>query len=135
MDLGLNEMQEMLKKGAREFFEKECPRSLVRAAEQEPSGYSPDLWDKMAKQGWTAMPVPQQYGGSGTNFLDLCVLYEEVGRALVPGPFLDTALAAYLIDDLATEDQKKKWLPEIARGSLIATIAYTEPAASYEPDQ
>ncbi len=144
MDLGLNEMQEMLKKSAREFFEKECPRSLVRAAEQEPSGYSPDLWDKMAKQGWTAMPVPQQYGGSGTDFLDLCVLYEEAGRALVPGPFLDTALAAYLIDDLASldpsvgvgsPDPRKRWLPEIAKGSLIATIAYTEPAASYEPEQ
>lgn len=132
MDLGLNEMQEMLKRSAREFLEKECPRSLVRAAEQDPSGYSRDLWDKIAKQGWTAMAVPPEHGGSGTSFLDLCVLYEEMGRALVPGPFMDCVLASYLIDDLSSAEQKGRWLPELARGALIATIAYTEPSASYD---
>lgn len=134
MDLGLNEMQEMLKRSAREFLEKECPKSLVRQAEQEPSGYSPDLWRKMAQQGWMGMAVPSQYGGSDTSFLDLAVLYEEMGRALVPGPFLDTTLAAYLLQDLGAEEQKATYLPAIARGDLIATVALTEQSARYEAD-
>ncbi len=134
MDLGLDEMQEMLKRSAREFLEKECPRSLVRQAEREPSGYSHELWRKMAQQGWMGMAVPSQYGGSGTSFLDLCVLYEEMGRALVPGPFFDTALSAYLLQDLGSEEQKARYLPAIAWGDLITTVAYTEPSASYDPE-
>lgn len=133
MDLGLNEMQEMLKRGAREFFEKECPNSLVRQCEQEPSGYSADLWQKMARQGWLGMVLPAQYGGADASFLDLSVLYEEVGRALVPGPFADVVLSEYLLMDLASEEQKRRYLPQMARGGLIATIAYTEPEGLYDP--
>ena len=135
MDLAINEMQEMLKRTAREFFEKECPSSLVRAVEQEPNGYSRDLWQKMASQGWMGMAVPSPYGGSGTSFLDLCVLVEETGRSLAPGPFIDTALSAYLLADAGSEEQKQRWLPAIARGELISTVAFTEPSASYDPKE
>lgn len=134
MDLGLNEMQEMVKRGAREFFETECPNSLVRECEQEASGYSKDLWQKMARQGWLGMVLPAQYGGAGASFLDLSVLYEEMGRALVPGPLADVVLSEYLLLDLGSEEQKGRYLPQMARGDLIATIAYTEPSASYDPE-
>src|SRR5258708_40043619 len=86
MDLGLSEEQTMLREFARDFLEKECPESLVRDMETDEHGYSPDLWRKMAEQGWTGLVVPDSYGGVGMTYLDLVILAEELGRALVPGP-------------------------------------------------
>ena len=84
MDLGLNETQELLKNAARDFLENECPESLVREMEEDDKGYSPDMWRKMAEQGWQGLLIPEEHGGAGFDFLDLCVLLEEFGRALVP---------------------------------------------------
>ena len=92
MDLGLSEEQELLKNFARDFLEKECPETLVREMEEDERGYSPELWKKMAEQGWQGLIVPPEYGGSGMTFLDMVVLLEEFGRALVPGPFIPTAV-------------------------------------------
>src|SRR3989304_1628964 len=86
MDLGLSEEQELLKNSAREFLEKECPEEHVRAMEDDEKGYSPALWKKMADLGWQGLMIPEEHGGAGFSFLDLCVLVEEFGRALVPGP-------------------------------------------------
>ena len=91
MDLGLSEEQELLKNSAREFLEKECPEEHVRAMEEDDKGYSPALWKKMADLGWQGLMIPEEYGGAGFSFLDLCVLVEEFGRALVPGPFIPNA--------------------------------------------
>ena len=65
MDLGLSEEQEMLKNFARDFLEKECPEKHVREMEEDEQGYSPDLWKKMAEQGWQGLIIPDQYGGTG----------------------------------------------------------------------
>lgn len=134
MDLGLSEMQEMLRRTAREFFEHECPKSVVRQAEQDERGYSPELWRKVAAQGWTGMALPQAYGGGGASFLDLALFYEEVGRSLAPIPFLDVTLSGFLLLALGSEQQKREWLPQLASGSVIASIALTEPSASYDAD-
>ena len=133
MDLSFSEMQEMIRRTAREFFENECPNEVVRQAEQNERGYPPELWQKMAQQGWTNMILPAQYGGSDASFLDLCVLYEEMGRAMAPGPFLDVALSEYLLLELGSDAQKQQYLPHLGSGNLIMTVAYTEPSASYEP--
>ncbi len=133
MDLGLTQEQEMIKKSAREFLEKECPKSLVRAMEEDPRGFSTELWKKMADLGWMALPFPEQYGGTGNSFLDLSVLIEEHGRALVPGPFFSTvALCGMPILHFGTEEQKKRYLPKIADGSEIWVYAQTEPSATWE---
>ncbi len=87
MDFGLSEEQVMLKTSAREFLDKECPKKLVRAMMDDEKGYSPELWKKMADVGWQGLVFPGQYGGADSSFLDLAVLLEEMGRALVPGPF------------------------------------------------
>src|SRR5438067_13739770 len=97
MDLGLSEEQEMIKNAARDFLEKEVPEKYVRDMEEDDRGYSPDVWRKMAEQGWQGMIVPEQYGGTGLGFLELIVLLEEFGRALVPGPFIPTQLATIAI--------------------------------------
>ena len=134
MDLSLNEMQEMLKRTAREFLEKECSNAVVRRSEEDERGYPPELWQKMAQQGWTSMVLPSQYGGAGASFLDVAVLYEEMGRAMTPGPFMDVVLSEYMLLDLAADAQKQQYLPQLGSGNIIMTVAYTEPTASYEPD-
>src|SRR5439155_27107433 len=126
MDLGLTEEQEMLKNFARDFLEKECPESLVRQMEEDDRGYSPELWKKMAEQGWQGLIVPEQYGGAGMKLTDLAVLLEEFGRALVPGPFISTAVhAAYAIMLGGSDQQKQEYLPPIASGEVIRCLAYT----------
>ena len=132
MNLVLNEMHDMLRRSARDFLEQECPKSLVRFCENEPSGYAPELWGKMARQGWLSMVLPTEYGGTNSAFMDVCVLYEEMGRAIVPGPFADVVLSEYLLLDLANAEQQRRYLPGLGSGNLIATIAYTEPTASYD---
>src|SRR5512139_707545 len=107
MDLGLSEEQEMLKNFARDFLEKECPETLVREMEEDERGYSPDLWQKMSEQGWQGLVIPPEYGGSGMGYLDLIVLLEEFGRALVPGPFIPTVVGGAIpILEAGSEAQK-----------------------------
>ena len=134
MDFALSEEQEMLKKMARDFLENECPKTLVREMEEDDKGYSPELWKKMADLGWMGLVFPAEYGGEGMAFLDLAVLVEELGRALVPGPYMSTVVYCGLpILEAGTEEQKKELLPQIAKGELIATLALTEPSASWDP--
>jgi alkylation response protein AidB-like acyl-CoA dehydrogenase len=135
MDLGLDEQQELLRNFARDFLEKECPEQLVREMEEDEKGYSPELWQKMAQQGWMGLIIPEQYDGTGMNICELVVLLEEFGRALVPGPFIPTVvLGGVPIAEAGTEEQKKQYLPKIAKGELIATMALTEPSAKWTAD-
>ena len=135
MDLGLSEEQELLKNTARDFLEKECPETLVREMEEDEKGYSPDLWKKMAEQGWQGLLIPDQYGGAGFSYLDLVVLVEEFGRALVPGPFISTVVGGTLpLLEGGTEEQKKQYLPQIASGNAIWTLAFTEPSARFDAE-
>ncbi|MDH4300259.1 MAG: acyl-CoA/acyl-ACP dehydrogenase, partial [Dehalococcoidia bacterium] len=133
MDLGLSEEQEMLKKSARDFLQKECPKRLVRQLDESDEGYSSDLWRKMAELGWLGLVFPEEYGGSGRDFLDLAILLEEMGYNIVPGPFFSTVVLGGLAMLAAgSEEQKKQFLPKIASGEMILSLALTEPAASYD---
>ncbi len=135
MDLGLSEEQELLKNAARDFLEKECPETLVREMEDDEKGYSPDLWKKMAEQGWQGLLIPDAHGGAGFGYLDLIILIEEFGRALVPGPFISTQVGGVLpLLEGGTDDQKKQYLPKIASGNAIWTLAYTEPSARFDTE-
>ena len=133
MDLGLNETQQMLKSSARAVFSTECPPSLVRAMEEDARGYSDELWRKMADLGWLGLSFPEEYGGAGSDFLDLSVLLEEMGQALVPGPFFSTVLGGLTLLDAANEDVKGDLLPKISQGQLLLTLALTEPSGTYDP--
>jgi alkylation response protein AidB-like acyl-CoA dehydrogenase len=135
MDLGLDEQQELLKNFARDFLEKECPESLVREMEEDEKGYSPELWKKMAEQGWMGLIIPEEYGGTGMNLCELVVLLEEFGRALVPGPYISTVvLGATPIMEAGSEQQKQYMLPKIAAGETIMTLALTEPSAKWDAE-
>ncbi|MDH4269995.1 MAG: acyl-CoA/acyl-ACP dehydrogenase [Dehalococcoidia bacterium] len=133
MDLGLSEEQEMLKKSARDFLKRECPKQLVRQLDESQEGYSSELWRKMAELGWLGLVFPEKYGGSGRDFLDLAILLEEMGYNVVPGPFFSTVvLGGLTILTAGNEEQKMEFLPKIARGEMILTLALTEPSASYD---
>ena len=133
MDLGLTEEQDMLKASARDFLQKECPKQLVRQLDESEEGYSPELWRKMAGLGWIGLPFPEEYGGGGGSFLDLVVLLETMGYNILPGPFFSTVvLGGLTILAAGNEEQKKRFLPEIASGGMILTLALTEPSARYD---
>ena len=133
MDLGLSEEQEMLKTSARDFLQKECSKQLVKQLDESDTGYSPELWRKMAELGWMGLIFPEKYGGSGGSFLDLIVLLEEMGYNILPGPFFSTVvLCGLTILASGTEEQKRELLPKIANGEMILAFALTEPSASYD---
>src|SRR3990172_8870134 len=135
MDLGLSEQQELLKNAARDFLEKECPEKHVREMEEDEKGYTPELWKKMAELGWQGLIIPEQSGGQGFEFLDLIVLIEEFGRALVPGPFIPTAVGgAIALLEAGSDAQKQQYLPKIASGEHIWTLAFTEPSARFDAE-
>ena len=133
MDLGLTEAQQMLRNSAREFLEAECPEAFVRAMEEDERGYTPESWRKIAENGWLGLIFPEEYGGAGLDFLDLCVLLEETGRAMLPGPFFSTVvLGGMTILDAGSDDQKRRYLPGIVEGQVIATLALTEPSVRWD---
>src|SRR5438067_8977440 len=132
MDFAFSEEQEMLRRSARDFLGKECPPKVVRKLMEESDAYDPALWSKIAALGWTALGIPEEYGGVG-SFLDLIVVLEEAGRALLPGPFFATmGLAVPAIIEAGTEAQKKKVLGAIAEGKARATLAITEPSGRWD---
>jgi alkylation response protein AidB-like acyl-CoA dehydrogenase len=130
MNFGFNEEQELLRSTARKFFDNECASEIVRKLMDGPEGMTPDLWKKIAEQGWTGLIFPDEHGGMGLGFVDLVVLMEEMGRAVVPGPFFSTVLLGGLaIREAGTDAQKKAWLPKISSGDARATLAWMEPSA------
>lgn len=134
MDLSLNEEQELLQTSARDFLAANCPTTHVREMEEDATGYSPALWQEIADLGWAGLMFPEEYGGAGYGFVELCVLMEECGRALLPSPFHSTVITFGLPILFGGSDaQKQRCLPAIASGSMLGTLALTEPSASFEP--
>jgi alkylation response protein AidB-like acyl-CoA dehydrogenase len=132
MDFAFSEEQEMLRRSARDFLAKECSPKVVRKLMEAEDAYDPALWKKVSDLGWTALGIPEQYGGVGT-FLDLVVVLEEAGRALLPGPFFATmGLAVPALIESGTEAQKKEALSAIAAGDARATLAVTEPSGRWD---
>jgi len=127
MDFGLSEEQELLQQSARDFLARECPTSFVREMARSDDGFSRALHEKMAGMGWTGLIIPEKFGGLGLQMLDLAVLAEELGRAVAPGPFFSSSvLAALSLMHSGGNALKKEWLPRIAAGQVIGTLAFTE---------
>jgi alkylation response protein AidB-like acyl-CoA dehydrogenase len=134
MDFAFSEEQEMLRSSARTLLAKASPSAVVRKLMETADAYDADLWKKVAEQGWTALGIPEEYGGFGT-FLDLVVVLEETGRVLLPGPFFETmGMAVPAILEAGTEAQKKEALSAIAAGDARATLAFTEPSGRWDAD-
>jgi alkylation response protein AidB-like acyl-CoA dehydrogenase len=135
MNLDFSEEQDMLRNSARQFVSTECTKAKVRELEKSKEGYSPEIWSKMAELGWFGLMIPDQYNGMGMKLLDLMVVFEEVGKNILPSPFLvNTALATPPIVEAGSEALKKEFLPKIAAGELILTMALIEKSVGYTPD-
>jgi len=129
MPMILSEEQQQLKDSAVEFFRKECPVDVVRQLRdrRDAVGYLPEIWRQMSDMGWPATTVPEQYGGLGFGFMGLGVVLEAAGRTLAPSPlFSSVALGASALLLAGSETQKSTYLPLIATGEKIFSLAVQE---------
>jgi acyl-CoA dehydrogenase len=134
VDLVLNEEQEMLARSAREFVTGRSSLRRIRELRDrnDADGFSRDLWREMAALGWLGIVIPEEFGGAGLGWLDQMVVLEEMGRGLMPEPFVSTVLlgtTALLLGGSAA--QKKEHLPKIAAGERLVTIAFQETGSRY----
>ena len=124
----LNEEQEMLRDMAREWATNESPVSAFRKVRNEKSerGYSADAWQAMTQMGWAGIVVPEEHGGSDFGWLSAGLVVEELGKTLTASPLVATTLAASAIVLGGSEEQKAKWLPKLASGETVGTLAVDE---------
>jgi len=133
VDIGFTEEQELLRETARKFLDSECDSRFVRARMAEAAAVTDEFWRKLAEQGWLGIVYPEPDGGSGLGLVDLVVLMEEMGRRVMPGPFLSTVLlGGAAIAEAGSRAQRSEWLPRIAAGETKAALAWTEPALRWD---
>ena len=133
MELDFTDEQRQIRDVARRFLAKECPAALARKMRENGASLPDNLWQRMASLGWLGLPFPQCYGGSESDWVTLAVIMEELGRACDPTPFVDCILnCGWLIHDLASEEQKERWLLPIIRGELRMSLADQEEGSSWE---
>jgi acyl-CoA dehydrogenase len=127
MNFDFSDDQKMLKDQAHKFLSEKCTTKTVRKIFEGKEHYDSALWKQVGEMGWTGTAIPENYGGLGLGYLELCVIAEEMGRALAPVPFSSTVyLFAEAILIAGSEDQKKRLLPKVASGELIGTFARAE---------
>jgi len=128
MNFAFSEEQEELRKVVRQFLDAKSPETEVRRLMDTTEGYDTAVWQQMgAEMGLQGLIIPENYGGSGYGYVELGVVLEEMGKALLCAPFFSTvALAANTLLHAGSEDAKKAYLPGIASGETIATVAFTE---------
>jgi alkylation response protein AidB-like acyl-CoA dehydrogenase len=133
MDIGFTEEQELLRDTARKFLDSECTTKFVREMMATDAAVSDAFWQQLADNGWLGITYPEEAGGSGLGLVDLVVLMEEVGRAVMPGPYPATVLlGGAAIAAAGSPQQQREWLPRIAAGESKATLALTEPNARWD---
>lgn len=123
MDLTLTEDQELIRATARGFLESRSASAGARAMADEPAGYSAALWKEMAGLGWTGLALPEAHGGAGADFLELCLVVEEMGRFPIPSPLVSTVVCCGLpLARFGTGAQQERWLGEIVRGRVMSAV-------------
>jgi alkylation response protein AidB-like acyl-CoA dehydrogenase len=134
MNFDFSDDQKMLKDQAHKFLSEQCTTKTVRRVFESKASYDVQLWKAIGEMGWTGTAIPEAYGGLGLGYLELCVIAEELGRALAPVPFSSTVyLFAEALLAAASEEQKKRLLPDVAAGKLIGTFARAEEPGAVLP--
>jgi len=135
MNFDFSDDQKMLKDQARKFLDDKCTLADVRKILESDASHDDAVWQGMCELGFAGAAVPEAYGGLGLGALELCVLAEELGRCVAPVPFSSSIyLAAEALKLFGSEEQKLTWLPKIASGEIIGTIAATEGAQAPSPN-
>jgi alkylation response protein AidB-like acyl-CoA dehydrogenase len=134
VNFAFSEEQEELRKSVRRFLEDKSASAEVRRLMETTEGYDPAVWSQMAQQlGLQGLAIPEEYGGSGYGYVELIVVLEEMGRALLCAPYFSSvALAANALLSSGDDSAKKEFLPGIASGETIATLALTEDAGRWD---
>jgi alkylation response protein AidB-like acyl-CoA dehydrogenase len=123
-----------LRDEARRFLTERCPTSVPRRILEGPAAYDRELWQSMAEMGWTGAAIPEEFGGAGLGHLAVCVLAEELGHAVAPVPFASSVyLATEAIQLYGSDTQKRHYLPKLAAGELIGTLALAERPGPIDP--
>ncbi len=134
MNFEFSDDQKQLRDQARRFLAETCPPKAVRAVLEGEAAYDKALWKGLADMGFLGVAIPEAFGGAGAGHLELCVIAEEMGRALAPVPFASTVyLAAEALMLAGSEAQKQAWLPKIASGAAIGTLALFEGPGNPSP--
>jgi len=134
MNFEFSDDQKQLRDQARRFLAEKCPPKAVRAVLEGSAGYDKALWSGLAEMGFLGVAIPEEFGGTGAGHLELCVIAEEMGRALAPVPFSSTVyLAAEALMLAGSDAQKQTWLPKIASGEAIGTLALFEGPGNPSP--
>jgi len=131
---GLTEEQDLLQAMVREFLAKELPPPRLRKVFDEGTGFDGALWRGAAGIGLQGLLVPERYGGAGLELLDQALVFEVFGEGAMPGPFLSHALATLALLRGGSEEQKERWLPRLASGEAIASVAIGEAGEVWAPD-
>jgi len=128
MNFGFTDEQEFLRSEVRKLLDEKAPLEDVRRVSEAENGpgYDKDLWKQIAELGWTGLVIPEAHGGAGLGWVDLVVVLEETGRSLFPAPFVATSLAADAITRAGSEAQRARFLPALADGSVIGSVALVE---------
>jgi alkylation response protein AidB-like acyl-CoA dehydrogenase len=134
MNFDFSDDQKLLKEQVRKFLADKCPTKVVRRVLDGTETHADDVWKGLVDLGVPALGIPEEYGGMGLSPLEVCVAAEEIGRAAAPVPFDSSVVLATEALKLAGSDaQKKKWLPELASGKAIGTLAIAEGAQPPKP--
>ena len=135
LDLEFSPEQDMLRDTVRKVCATHCPLSVVRELEDDPVGYSADLWKQLAELDLVGLLIPEEHGGAGMGALEGVVLYEEFGRSLAPTPHFPSAvLCGGALARAGSTDQRARWLAPVARGDAILTPAWLEPGHGFGPE-
>ncbi len=133
MNLEFSDDQKFVQKTARDYLTENAPLSLCRAVLEGNKPYDPALWKGVAEMGWLGTAVPETYGGAGLSHLELVLIAQELGRTLAPIPFSSSVyLATEAILQAGSEAQKQKWLPKLASGEAIGTLALVEGLGDFD---
>ncbi len=135
MDFDLSDEQKMLQETVQQFIENECPAPRLREIFDGDEGYDPVLWKGLVELGVAGLAIDEQYGGAGLEMLDLAVVAETIGYGALPGPFFNHALAAFAIEQGGSDAQKEAWLPKLASGEALGTIALSDADGGWSPEQ
>ena len=134
MNFDFSEEQKQLRATVRRFLDENCSSKVVRAALEGVHKYDSRLWKGLADLGLLGVAIPETYGGAGAGALELCAVAEELGRALAPVPYSSSIyLAAELLRLSGDEIQMRRWLPKIASGEAIGTLALAEGPGDIAP--
>jgi acyl-CoA dehydrogenase len=124
----------LLRDEVRRWLAKRSPMTTVRHLTEDARGDDPAVWKELAELGWLGLVIPEAHGGSGLGFTHLAVLLEEAGRHLLPSPLLPVALAAIVIERGGSDAQRLRFLPRLATGDLVATLAHVEASGAWRPE-